>query len=71
MTLQEWIEDRKMRPEALAVELDISPRTVYELIKRNASPRLETAVKIAEISEGKISYREMLALRHRCQATSR
>lgn len=63
MTLQEWVEDRSMKPEALAVELDISQRTAYKLIKRIVSPRLETAIKIAEISEGRISYREMLALR--------
>ena len=33
MTLQEWVEDRSMKPEALAVELDVSQRTAYKLIK--------------------------------------
>lgn len=61
MTLIEWMVKHQISKREFAAQIQIDESTLFKYINRQRVPRLDIAIRIFEASEGKVSYREMLA----------
>ncbi len=57
MTFTDWIAKAGFTPESLGVELEVTGQTVRNWINGNGKPRVETAIRIEDLSQGAIPVR--------------
>ena len=60
MTLREYIETGKTDATTLAYTLGVSEHAVHKWIYGQRSPHLATAIKIVEITKGKVKLQDLV-----------
>jgi len=60
MNLDIWVEASEISKRKLAEELNINESTLYKYLNRTRMPRLDIAIKIVELSDGVVTFEDMV-----------
>ena len=65
MELYQFLFESKITSRELAAILEVQPRIINRISHKEGSPSLKHAIAIVELTDGKVSYQELLSMKDR------